>query len=97
MTEIEKRILEYYKQDTIMCAYLKHTVFNQDVEITFNNKTEYFSKEKLMDLTKDIEYNWDEDNCLWSEEVNFKNFTPSNWYVQICITRHLNNWAQNNE
>ena len=97
MTEIEKRVLEYYKQDTIMCAYLKHTVFSQDVEITFNNKTEYFSKEKLIDFTKDIEYNWDEHNGLWSEETNFKNFTPSNWFIQHYLMSHFKKLEQSNE
>ena len=92
MTEIEKKIVEIYTEDNLQYFALKHAVFSQDVEITFNGKTEYFSKEKLMNLVKDIKHEW---VVIWdtlTEEVRFRNFTPSNWYVQICLTRYLNNW-----
>ena len=58
---------------------------------------EYFSKEKLIDFTKDIEYNWDEHNGLWSEETNFKNFTPSNWFIQHYLMSHFKKLEQSNE
>jgi len=97
MTEIEKKIVEYYKQNAIMCAYLKHANFFMDVEITFNGKTEYFSKESLMNLTKGIEYNWDEHTNLWSEETQFKNWVPSNSYVQCFLEGYFKRLEQNNE
>ena len=79
MTEIEKKILEFYTKETYQCKleyfYLKHANFSMDVEITFNNKTEYFSKEKLMYLVKDAE-------CGFTPKLDFRVFWDT-WAEEV--------------
>ena len=98
MTEIEKKIVEFYIKEKSRRIYLRCADFSEDIEITFNGKTEYFSKEKLMDLIKDVKHKWEVyesgvflDPWLKDRGIDF------NWLTQNCLISHFKKLEQSNE
>ena len=97
MTEIEKRIREFFNKDSGCLYCLKYFNFPVDVEITFNGKTEHFSKEELINLLEGVDFEWITMFDTWVGETKFNKVELEYSLLGEHLMSHFKKLEQSNE